>query len=67
MPQSLDDSSKFFPALNIAGADRRSADIVLRKNVFILFIVEKHLSGSAVIIGVESMIFSRRYTSTREF
>jgi hypothetical protein len=52
----LDDSSKFFPTLNIASADRRSSDIVLHKNVFILFIVEKHLSGSAVVIGVVSMI-----------
>jgi hypothetical protein len=51
------DSRKFFPTLNIASADRRSSDIVLRKKVFILFIVEKHLSGSAVVIGVVS-IFS---------
>jgi hypothetical protein len=52
----LDDLSKLFSALNIASANRRSSDIVLRKNVFILFIVEKHLSGSAVVIGVVSMI-----------
>jgi hypothetical protein len=45
-------TSKFFPTLNTASADRRSSDIVLRKNVFILFSVEKHLSGSAVVIVV---------------
>jgi hypothetical protein len=37
------------------------------KNGFILFIVEKHLSGSAVVIGVVGMISSRQYTSKREF
>jgi hypothetical protein len=62
----LDDSSKFFPTLNPTSADRHSSDVVLHKNVFILFIVEEHLSGSAVVIGVVSMIFSGQYTSEIE-
>jgi hypothetical protein len=40
---------------------------VLHKNVFNIFISKKHLSGSAVVTGVVSMIFSRQYPSEREF
>jgi hypothetical protein len=60
----LDYSSKLFPALSVAGADRRSSDMVFRKNAF--FIVENRFSGCAVVIVVW-MILSRQYTPAREF
>src|SRR5215469_1997675 len=62
---SMTSSLKFFISLiivfsieSIANADNLSFVIVLRKNVLILFKVEKHLSASAVVIGVVIKIFS---------
>ena len=44
---------------SIASAFRRSCAMVFLRNVFILFKVEKHLSDSAVVIGVVMRIFKR--------
>lgn len=58
-------SLKFFDSVtialsidNIAKADSLSVAIVLRRKVLILFKVEKHLSASAVVIGVVIRIFN---------
>ena len=42
----------------IASADNLSFIMVARKNVLILFRVEKHLSASELVIGVVIKIFS---------
>lgn len=49
---------KFFSIDNIANIDNLSWCIVLCKDVFIYFKVEKHLSGSAVDIGIVIIIFN---------
>lgn len=43
---------------NIARAESLSWHIVFLKNVFILFRVEKHLSASAVVIGIVTNMFN---------
>ncbi len=51
--------TRFFSIESMANALRRSCDIVFLRKVLILLRVEKHLSDSAVVIGVVMRIFSR--------
>ena len=44
---------------SMASAFRRSWPIAFRRNVLILFKVEKHLSASAVVIGVVMRMFNK--------
>ena len=44
---------------SMASAFRRSWPIEFRRNVLILFKVEKHLSASAVVIGEVMRIFNK--------
>jgi hypothetical protein len=44
---------------------RRSCPIEFRRNVLILFKVEKHLSASAVVMGVVMRMFNRATVSDR--
>ena len=48
---------------SMARALRRSWPMELRRKVFILFKVEKHLSASEVVMGVMIMMFNRATVS----
>ena len=50
---------------SMATALRRSCPIEFRRNVLILFKVEKHLSASAVVMGVVMRMFNRATVSDR--
>ena len=48
---------RYFSMESIANADNLSSDIELRRNVLILFNVEKHLSASHNVIGIVNISF----------
>ena len=55
-----------FPTLNIAKAARWFYVTVFHKKFLTHFNIEKHLSGSAVVIGVVRIILKRVNTSVQE-
>lgn len=56
---------RFFSIESMANAFRQSYDIVFLGKVLILFRAEKHLSDSAVVIGVVMRIFRRAKASDK--